>query len=65
MPATAPSQRRYSAADLELIQQRADEARRHPFWPFARLTQRQLIGRRRQEVAGRRGELARWPGALL
>jgi hypothetical protein len=49
-----PSPRRYTAAELELIQQRADEARRPPYWPFAALTAHQAAAHAHQGADLRR-----------
>lgn len=67
MPNTAPlaPARRYTAAELERIQQAADAARRSPFWPFGERTAQQMRQVAAQEAAMRAGMLARTPEALL
>ncbi len=66
MPNTTPTaRRRYTPAELARIQQAADAARRHPFWPFGQRTAAQLRQVAAQEAAMRAGMLARTPEALL
>lgn len=57
------AQRELAAHAVRL--QRADAARRSPFWPFGQLTAAQQRARAAQEEAMRCGVLRRAPEALL
>ena len=48
---------------LKLAQQRADEQRQHPFWPFGERTPEQMRAFERMQAAYRAGLLVKWPAA--
>lgn len=57
------AQRELAAHAVRL--QRADAARRSPFWPFGTLTEQQMRERAAMQRKAQADQLARWPEALL